>query len=341
MSTTSRYQKLFEESIDSIALMDSELKLIEVNESFRNNFEVSATGSSFQDFFAEASLYDEFANLLKENYNVEEFETILESGEGLKKICLINCVRIVEEEQDIYLAVIRDNTRRKNAEQELLKAEKLSMTGKIARSIAHEIRNPLTNLTLALEQLKDEIPDDVDADLYFDIIKRNAERINTLITELLNSSKPKALKLELMSLNEVVNSAIELVKDRLNLKDMELQLDLDQSIPSLQIDKDQLQTAILNLLINAIEAMKEGQGVLKISTWQDDYVYLQIADNGKGISEEHMKMLFEPFFSGKRKGTGLGLLSVQNILHSHNAKIEVTSEVGVKTVFTIQFKSEM
>ncbi|MEQ8925385.1 MAG: ATP-binding protein [Fulvivirga sp.] len=338
MSTTSRYQKLFEESIDSIALMNAELNLIEVNESFRNNFEVSGVGSSFEEFFSENMYYHEFSNILKTNDNVEEYEAILESGKGLKKICLINCVKIIEEDQEIYLAVIRDITRRKNAEQELLKVEKLSMTGKIARSIAHEIRNPLTNLTLALEQLKDEVPPEVDADLYFDIIKRNAERINSLITELLNSSKPKALKLVNMQLNEVVTSAIDLVRDRLNLKDMKLELNLTDSLPELQIDQDQLQIAILNLLINAIEAMKEGHGLLHVSTWHDEKVYLQIHDNGKGISEEHMKMLFEPFFSGKRKGTGLGLLSVQNILHSHNAKIDVSSEVGVGTTFTIQFQ---
>lgn len=340
MSTRDRYQKLFEESIDSIALMDHKFKILEINQAFKNHFgELLDNEVYFDRYFQDREDFSYLISAVNENEKIEEFETILVLPTGIKKICLINCVQIEEEQQGIYLAVIRDMTRRKNAEKELLQVEKLSMTGKIARSIAHEIRNPLTNLSLALEQLKDEVPEEVDADLYFDIIKRNAERINGLITDLLNSSKPKALNLVKTSLNDVILSSIELIKDRINLKEMQLDINLSKEIPDLHLDKDQLKTALLNLLINAIEAMKDGEGTLEISSWQEENIYLSVKDNGKGISEEHMKMLFEPFFSGKRSGTGLGLLSVQNILHSHNAKINVESELGKGTSFTIQFQS--
>jgi signal transduction histidine kinase len=235
-----------------------------------------------------------------------------------------------------YLGVIRDITRKKRAEKQLLQAEKLSMTGKIARSIAHEVRNPLTNLSLALEQLKDEVDNTDDADLYFDIIKRNAGRISKLIDDLMNSSKTREMKLEPVELDKVVNEALQLVKDRLKLKNIKLKTDLEQVNQKLNLDSEQIRNALLNLFINAIEAMEPDKGVLEISTaFNDDEAKIEVRDNGKGIPEKHLNSLFEPFFSNKEKGSGLGLVSVQNIVNAHKGNIDVSSEMGKGTTFTI------
>ena len=122
-----------------------------------------------------------------------------------------------------YQGIIHDLTLRKQAERDMLSAERLSLTGKIARTIAHEVRNPLTNLSLALDQLRSEIPaDNESAKLYGDIIERNANRIEQLVGEMLNSSKPKELHLELTSVNEIIDDTLKLAVDRIKLKQIQL-----------------------------------------------------------------------------------------------------------------------
>jgi signal transduction histidine kinase len=262
-----------------------------------------------------------------------------------KRFCIINCIGTYEKTSSsyTYLGVIKDVTKRRQLNRQLVRAEKLTMTGKIARTIAHEVRNPLTNLSLALDQLKDEIEGKVeDADLYVSIIERNSNRIGDLINDLLDSSRPREVKLSKQSLKQVIESSVSIIEDRLKLKNMKLDMDLSAEIPELMIDRSQIEIALSNLFINAIEAMKEDMGVLGISVSEkDDNVMLKISDNGSGIPEEDLDGLFEPYFTSKKQGTGLGLTTVQNILNAHQASISVESELGVGTNFNIFFPTEI
>ncbi len=339
-----KYQKLFEESIDPIFVVSSSYKIEDANTSLETQFLYpwnELDGRNLVDLFKDKSQYGRFIAMLEKDGRIDEEEVVLVTKTQKAKICLINCVPLVDEENlaTHYIGVIRDITRRKQADRELMLAEKLSMTGKLARTIAHEVRNPLTNLSLALEQLKDEIPEEVeDADLYFSIIKRNSERIGKLISDLLNSSKPKELNLVAQPFNIQVQSAIKLVKDRIKLQNIKLEEEYADNLPDIPLDKDQIQVAFLNLFINAIEATKPDLGILKVKTsLNDDLINLWVEDNGKGISEKNMGKLFEPFFTSKKEGTGLGLTTVQNIIHSHRGQITAKSETGVGTTFELKF----
>ncbi|MDW3209491.1 MAG: ATP-binding protein [Reichenbachiella sp.] len=342
-----KYQKLFEESIDAIFQADAKFRFLDVNSSllelFRYN-EEALLKLTLKDLILDPQEYKGFKKTLTNDKRLEEYELEMHDAEGNKKICIVNCVLLIDPEskEKSYIGVIRDMTKRRLADKELVQAEKLSMTGKIARTIAHEVRNPLTNLTLALEQLRDEVTEEIeDADLYFSIIKRNSERIGQLITDLLNSSKPKDLKLVKQSVNAVINQSIGLVRDRLNLQNMVLHEDLQEDLPDIALDADQMNIALLNLFINAIEAMKPDHGELHVSSSLDgDRVVVKVRDNGKGLSKEDMSKLFEPFFTGKTEGTGLGLTTVQNIVRSHKGNIQAESEVGKGTIFTISFSTE-
>lgn len=341
-----KYRRLFEESIDSIFVSDEKLLIKEVNPSFGTLFgfeQSEMLAKPVSKLFKDEQVFKEIESSLNEKGRINAQEVVLLDAAKRKKNCLLNAVSFTDattgEKQ--VLGVIFDMTTRKRAERELVVAEKLSMTGKIARTIAHEVRNPLTNLSLALDQLKDEVPDEIeDAALYFEIIERNATRIGALISDLLSSSKPRDLKLVPLSLNEAVKSSLKLVDDRLKLKDISLVEDYSTDLPNLSIDQEQLSMALLNLYVNAIEAMKIGEGELLISTYrEEDRIVLSISDNGEGIPDKHLPQLFEPFFSAKKEGTGLGLTAVQNIIRSHNASIIVESEVGVGTAFYIRFKN--
>jgi PAS domain S-box-containing protein len=340
-----KFRKLFNGSMDALFLMDQAGQIIESNEAFSTLFKFSTSPElmPIQSIFNKSQDFERYEHELKKLNKVEEMEVELIGKEGKNLLCIMNTIFIPSgnEQDDFFLGVIHDITKRKKAEQNLLRAEKLSMTGKIARTIAHEVRNPLTNLQLALDQLREDIPDNLeDSDLFLDIIERNANRIGTLITNLLNSSKPKELKRDSQPINPVILDALKMVKDRIKLKDISTTTTLDPSLPDLEIDAEQLKIALLNLLVNAVEAMKESEGILEVtSTLEDDQVIVQIRDNGVGIPEDQIPLLFEPFYSRKKDGTGLGMLTVQNILQGHNAVIEVKSQINDGTLFTIRFES--
>jgi PAS domain S-box-containing protein len=292
--------------------------------------------------FANDDDYHHFSNLLKEREQVLDFEVSLVTRSGEQKHCLLNCVFIPNQEIGFfcYQGIIHDLTLRKQAESDMLSAERLSLTGKMARTIAHEVRNPLTNLNLALDQLRAEMPPhNESAKLCGDIIERNANRIEQLVEEMLNSSKPKELNLLLTPANEIVDDTINMAIDRIHLKQIDLQTSLQDNMPRILVDKNKIQMALLNIIINAIEAMTPGLGVLKInSSLHEKVLTISVSDNGKGIPKEEIVKLFDPFFTSKQNGMGLGLTSTKNILNSHNAQIEVQSELNQGTTFFIIFK---
>jgi PAS domain S-box-containing protein len=341
-----KYRALFERSIDPIFLANHKLALTDVNKSFLDFFEYEASDSHsiiIDNIFAHPEEYTHFKNTLKEAGQIKDFEVSLITKTGDIKVCLLNCVFIPHQDPDYscYQGIVRDLTIRKKAENEMLNAERLSLTGKIARTIAHEVRNPLTNLSLALDQLRDEIPSENElAKLYGDIIERNANRIEQLMGEMLNSSKPRKLRLALAPVNEIIDEAVTHAKDRLNLNRIELIINYQDSLPQLLVDKEKIKIALLNLFINAIEAMTPGKGVLSVTvSANSEGLTISVSDNGKGIPASDLDKLFDPFFTSKQSGMGLGLASTKNIIISHGANIQVKSEVNKGTTFSINFKT--
>lgn len=337
-----KYRSLFERSIDPIFLATAKFNLVDVNESFLKLFEYSSEEElTLQDVFVHEKDYTHLKDTLRDVEQIRNFEVVLRSKSGEHRLCLVNCVFIPDQASEFcfYQGIIHDLTHRKQAESDMLTAERFSLTGKMARTIAHEVRNPLTNLNLALDQLRDEMPPINDTvALYYDIIQRNANRIEQLVEEMLNSSKPKELTLELNSLQDILEGTIIQAIDRIKLNQIELHTQYQENLPSVMVDKAKIQIALLNIIINAIEAMIPGKGVLKIQTSQrDNQLIVSITDNGKGISDADLGKLFDPFFTGKHNGMGLGLTSVKNILNSHNAQVIVESELEKGTTFYIRF----
>jgi signal transduction histidine kinase len=220
---------------------------------------------------------------------------------------------------------------------ELRNIEKFAATGRISRTIAHEVRNPLTNINLAAEQLRNEVTENEDLTLLFEMITRNSNRINQLISDLLNSTRVSELSFTNVSINDVIDSSLEFAYDRIELKQIKVEKDYENDICPISVDDQKIKIAFLNIIVNAIEAMDDG-GTLHISTYiHKNRCVAKITDNGKGMTKEDVGHLFEPYFTTKEKGTGLGLTNTQNIILAHNAKINVESEVGKGTSFVITF----
>jgi len=221
---------------------------------------------------------------------------------------------------------------------ELKSIEKFLVTGRIARTIAHEVRNPLTNINLATEHLKGEIAHSSETDMLFDLITRNVNRINQLINDLLNSTRESHMNFIKVNINEVLDSSLDLAKDRMELKHIRVIKKYSEDICDVPVDVEKIKIAFLNVIVNAIEAMQPEVGVLHITTeGRKDHCIVTIADNGKGLEKDELSKLFEPYFTTKENGTGLGLTNTQNIILSHRGNISAKSEVGKGTTFTITF----
>ena len=218
---------------------------------------------------------------------------------------------------------------------DLRSLEKYAVTGRIARAIAHEVRNPLTNINLSIEQLRSEVSETESSELFFKMIIRNSERINTLVSDLLNSTRVTELKYVDVSINDILNDSLKMALDRIELKQIKVIKDFQKDICTVSADVQKIQIAFLNIIVNAIEAM-ENRGTLTLKTaTENDKCVVRISDNGTGMNREELGKLFEPYFTTKEKGNGLGLANSQNIILSHNGTISAESEPGEGTTFTI------
>lgn len=338
-----KYHQLFEQSVSAIYITNQEHLFVDANPSMLSLFGYERdeiVRLNLKDLFVRQEDYTKFCKTISSRGQIRNMEVLMKTKNGKEIECNIKSTSLQGQEDTShgFQGIIEDISERNIIQQELIRMEKLSMTGNIARSIAHEVRNPLTNINLALEQFATELPEDDTLDIYFDIIKRNTQRINQLITEMLNSSKPSQLNAEKYNLNDILDRTVKLAKDRSKLMDVKLTKQYDAYLEDLMVDKDKLCIAFLNIITNAIEAVEAGEGHIHIETRQEqDKEYVVISDNGIGIEKTNLMKLFDAFHTGKRGGMGLGLTSTQNIINSHKAKIQVDSTVGQGTVFTIIF----
>lgn len=289
--------------------------------------------------FEKPEVWHLFNEKLEENGNIDKFEAIFLTKKGEKKICLIDAQKQKNSEgKESFLSIIHDVTAQRKAEREAMMLEKMAATGRLVRTLAHEVRNPLTNIHLSVEQLESDLKtEDEDAQLFLGIIRRNSQRISDLITELLNNSKPSELAFSKISIHQVLDATLEQAIDRINLKNITLEKQYGEDV-SLNLDVNKIKIAFLNIIINAVEAMEEGQGKLIIRNHiANNYCYVSIKDNGTGISPENMSRLFEPYFTAKNNGIGLGLAATLNIIQSHKATVDVNSELGKGTEFIVTF----
>ena len=225
------------------------------------------------------------------------------------------------------------------ANQELLELrslERFTSTGRIARVIAHEIRNPLTNIDLSAGHLENDKlgPDDKKA--FLDIIARNSRRINELINELLSATKFTDLQYEEIRVNDLLDETLSEAIDRAQLSHVHINKKYSSDNIWLNVDRSRMEIALLNIIVNALEAMNGDNNLLVLETGEKNgQCIITIRDNGKGMDGETLAKVFDPYFTSKTNGNGLGMTNTQNIILNHKGKIEVVSEEGKGTAFII------
>ncbi len=219
---------------------------------------------------------------------------------------------------------------------ELKSFEKFTATGRIARTIAHEVRNPLTNISLAAEQLQEMTNQNPEYSMLLDMISRNSVRINQLVAELLNATKAIQLNIKKVGINKILDEALEMAADRIDLKQVKVEKKYSENICQVSVDEEKIKIAFLNIIVNAIEAMEKNYGLLRLRTSTiENKCLIEIEDNGAGMDDDTLQKLFEPYFTSKPNGNGLGLTNTQNIILNHQGKITVRSIKGTGTTFSI------
>jgi len=338
-----KYRNLFKGSKDAVFISDKNLSFTECNEaaSLLFGFDNGALlHSNLFDFLKDDTQKEKLRHLLAKEEDASDIEIQVQAQEGEIKPCLLSVsFQLDSHPHHLIHGIIHDITNIRRAEQANIQAQKLAANERLIRILAHEIRNPLNNITLAVEQLKTPSDDEEIQNYLVGIVQRNCTRINKIITELLDLTKPLELKFEKHSLQEILDESLALATDRINLQHVKVQKNYPDSPIEIEVDRSKLIIAFTNLVINAIEAMETNKGELGVSISALPATYsVSIRDNGKGIPDEFLPKLFEPFFTSKKNGMGLGLAACYSIIESHKGTIDVETKVDKGSNFIISFR---
>jgi PAS domain S-box-containing protein len=257
-----------------------------------------------------------------------------------------------DNENSGTVLILQNNTEKKLLDDQIQKMDRLASLGKFAAGIAHEIRNPLTGLSLFLDDLHDKINNQPNVSKNIEMGLLEVERLESFVNELLDYSSPAKQKPAEKNINYLIEATLHFIDKQCRNSNILIRTELFADIPSVFIDQEKIRQALLNILLNAIHAMPQG-GQLKIKTSyvknkRDELilnskngnnrvglVMIQISDTGPGIPESIINKIFDPFFTNKKGGTGLGLSITQNIITEHKGKIKVANSKYGGAVFSI------
>jgi PAS domain S-box-containing protein len=269
------------------------------------------------------------------------FEIEVTTRDGFKRNLLITTGPI--KGTDRFLLVQRDITEFKNLEKKFYDSQKLAAVGQLSAGIAHEVRNPLSSIKMSLQILEKRLNPTGNDLKRFKIAEKEVEHLEKIVNDILIYAKPAGPERKQADISSFLESSLSMVEKELSEKKIDVQFQNEQSIPPISIDAAMLKQAFLNIYLNAIDAMKEG-GSLKIRTRlltnEHKHVLIEIEDNGYGIDEEDMPHLFNPFFTRKKYGTGLGLTQVKKFIDLHHGSIEIWSKKGEGTKVAVTLPLE-
>jgi signal transduction histidine kinase len=278
----------------------------------------------------------------------KELEIELEETRSLSRTRDTLLMANIKELNDVY-DVLREklkelkrrDERIKSFEEELIRANKLSALGELAGSIAHEIKNPLIAIQGFAKRIeKTKEPDKIEE--YAGVIDKEAGRLSNVLMKLLEFSRMDEPNKEYVDVNEIVDDTVLFMEHHLTrFKNVELVVERKKDLPHIQVDKIHIQQALVNIVMNAAQAMPEG-GVIEIKTQNaNGRISISVKDEGAGIKDEDMGKIFEPFFTTKKKGegTGLGLSLSKRLVEANGGEIDVESKMGEGSTFRILLDS--
>lgn len=243
-----------------------------------------------------------------------------------------------------HAIILRDITQYRRETQETIESERFSALTLLAAGVAHEIGNPLNSLDIHLQLMERRVrklPSRSRGEFEesITVARQEVKRLDHIITQFLRAIRPQPLTLRPDSLNAIVEESVSFLQAEIRDRDILVEMDLDRSLPALGVDRDQIKQAFYNIIRNAFQAMKTG-GILRIRSGADEtHQFISFADSGGGIAPENITRVFEPYFTTKQSGSGLGLLIVRRIVRAHGGEVIIESAPGQGLTVTIRLPS--
>lgn len=290
-----------------------------------------------------------FLSILQDRMPLTYHEAFLKRQDGIHIPIRLNASPLLGEDKEIQGAIIEfvDLSEMKRMEEEIRHLDRLAVLGRFTSAVAHEIRNPLTGIAAGIQYLNRDEHLSIDQRENISFILNEVERLNRIITDLFKVAKPQRLQYQKVDIPSLVNRGFQSVSDIFEDKRIDFDIDFDDNLPIIEVDPDQIVQVMINLIKNSAEAVGEGGkvwirskiyegGDVEVVREKDkDLVCIEIFDNGWGIDPKDQEKIFEPFFSRKKGGTGLGLFVTHSIIQQHQGRITVLSQPGDGTTFRV------
>jgi PAS domain S-box-containing protein len=265
-------------------------------------------------------------------------ETELETSEGPKRVSV--SVQAIQEDGERMgaLVTLRDLDSLESINTQLQVSERLAALGRITAGVAHEVKNPLNSMRLWLENLKESLPAEQDgaSQQAVQVLDKEIDRLDAVVKRFLDFTRPMDIRLEATQLANLLKEVLEIAKPQLQKSNIQLAQLLPIDVPEVYVDRALLKQAVLNLVLNAAEAMPGGGQMRLVLSRRGEMAEITVGDTGKGIALEHRQKIFQLFFTTRPGGSGIGLASAFRIVQLHNGSIDFTSEVGRGTTFRIE-----
>jgi PAS domain S-box-containing protein len=265
-------------------------------------------------------------------------ETDLETSEGTRRVNV--SVQAIQEEGERIGAMVtlRDLDSLESIDTQLQVSERLAALGKITAGVAHEVKNPLNSMRLWLENLKESLPADGDgaSQQAVQVLDKEIDRLDKVVKRFLDFTRPMDIRLEATQLADLLKEVLEIAKPQLERSNIQLAQLLPIDVPEVYVDRALLKQAVLNLVLNAADAMPNGGQLSLVLSRRGEMAEITVGDTGKGIPPENQQKIFQLFFTTRPGGSGIGLASTFRIVQLHNGSIDFTSEVGRGTTFRIE-----
>ncbi len=345
-------ESIIEKAGDAISVVDLEGKILYWNEGAEQIYgyrKEEVLGKRLSDLLfpsdekrreEEQRLLDELMSRVKQGEVVPNVEVKRQTKEGREIVTSMTISPLRDSEGNIIGAsrICKDITQLKKVEERMLLTERLTSLGELTAGVAHELRNPLAGIKINTQiLLRNKDLSDMERKLLESSLE-GIGKIQKIVDDMLHFAKPKAAHFKEEDINEVVESSLAIFQTKLKKGNISFVFQKGEGLPKVWVDAHQIQQVLTNLMLNAIQAMEKG-GSLTLRTFLDkeNSLGIEVRDTGIGIPQSHLKKIFDPFFTTKSEGTGLGLSITLKILENHGATIDVESQEGKGSVFTIYF----
>jgi len=318
-----------------ICIFDAEKKLIWTNRVMKGWLsKEKATDLTLDDIYTGKHSFESLKHAVVDNSIVQE---VVHNDFGNRRgyFQVVSTPLVGAEGRSSILVLIQDLTDIKMAEEQMMQSEKLSALARLSAGVAHEIGNPLTSISSYVQILKEMDFDDFTKEA-LDTVSRHINRIATIVRQMSSFTKTKREEVERQNVSAIIDATIQLVKYDKRMRNIEINEEIEEGIPEVQVDGDQLEQVFINIVLNAADAMPEGGELTIKAARNQNNVDVEFRDTGKGIPADQIERIFDPFYTTKEKGTGLGLSVSYTIIRNFGGTILVASPPEGGTIFTVR-----